>query len=317
MNKLKFILAASLAAALTLSCSSGDDEGGGGGGGSTTETFTLKNVKDDQFTYVEAWEDDDCTEGGVLKIEKDTYENTVNYSIKNNIMTWDRWSDTLNFKGTSNELIGTWTRAKNRNASCELHKRTYCPDGEYYDDMLNDYVCKNNNTQEYQRYSCKEDWNLTEAVFTQTTVKITYEYCVTDRMADWEPWREGEPGWKSKPISCDTYEVSKGSEKVTIKQNRNGIEVSSKGETCKRSKPSESQMRAACQKAWNEHKDEEYWDEYYYEILYSAFEDCLLKSMPKGFYVVDDDDDYGKVAAKPVAKAKAKAKFAPLWKNRD
>jgi len=317
MNKLKTILAASLAATLTLSCSSGGDDSSGGGSGLITETFTLNDVKDDQFTYVEEYEYEDCTEGGVLKTEKDTYENTVNYSIKNNIMTWkERWSDdTLNFKGTSNNLIGTWTRTKNRNVSCELRKRQYCPDGEEYNHELDEYVCKNNNTLEYSRYSCKEGWDFTEAVFTQTTVKITRDYCVTDRMApDGEPWWRGDNGWKLRPINCDTYEVYKGTEKVTIKAGRNSTELSSKGKICKMSEPSKSQKEAACREAWNKYQNERYWDEYYEDILYKGFYDCLKNSMPKGFWVDEEDENSsGKVAAKPAAKAK----FAPLLKNRD
>ncbi|GBU26218.1 hypothetical protein R83H12_02912 [Fibrobacteria bacterium R8-3-H12] len=115
---------------------------------------------------------------GELKIYEYIEENTVNYSINNNILTWKyiRKNDTLNFKGTSNELIGTWTRTK------------------------------------------------------------------------------------------DKY-----------------------------------------------HLIEEYWKDYYYDILEKDFNDCLKRILPAELFEDDEDDSYGAVAAKPLANANAKSKTKFTW----
>jgi len=298
MNNLKFILTASIVAALTLSCS---DEIDSSGGGSNTEFYTLKSKTADQFTYVEVYQDEDCEDGGILKIEEDTDEYTINYSIKNNIMTWeDEYAeDSLNFKGTSNELIGTWTRTKNKNASCEEKSYKDCVEYDY-----ETYQCKKYEEEKY--FSCKQGWNITKAVFTERNVSITTDYCTTDRMIEGQAWSGGDDGWRMRSISCDTYEIYKGTDKVTVKENRNNVEVSYKGKTCKMSEPTKAQKEAACKEAWNKyHQTEEYWDDYYYDILRKGFYDCLKKDMPKGFWVDDDDNSQEKVMQK----------FMPLSQN--
>jgi len=324
MNKLKIILTASIAAVLTLtlSCSNGGDEESSGNSGPNTKVYTLKNKTATQFTYVEVYTDYECREGGVLKTEEDTDEETINYSIKNNIMTWqNRWShsddDTLHLKGTSNELTGTWTRTKNKAASCKLQTESYCNDWDYDDDVCVSY-------EEEIYYSCKEDYDITEAVFTDKTVKITRDVCGTDYMQVGEDWRGGDAGWKRRPINCDTYEVYKGSEKVTVKENRNSIEVSYNGKSCKMSEYSKSQRESACKEAWKKHQGEDDWDDYYYDILREtrkSFYDCLQNSMPKGFYNDDDDEDNGseEVVAKPASAKIFKAKtfkLKPLLKKK-
>jgi len=317
MNKLKFILTASIAAVLALSCSDGGDEGSSGGSTPITESFTLKNVTADQFTYEEVDVYDSCEEGGVLETRKDSWENTVNYSIKNNIMTWSnrRAEDTINFKGTSSELIGTWTRTKDKNASCGPRTEIYCTDGGHWDYEIDEWVCERYEEETWNE--CKEDYDITKAVFTQTTVKITRDYCYTDRMTEGEPWWRGDNGWKTRPVNCNAYEVYKGSEIVTIKEDRNSAEASSKGKKCK-SEASKKQKENACKEAWDKyHLTENYWDDYYWGILYKDFYDCLANSMPKGFWVDKDEDSYGKAAGKPLAKAKAKANFTPLLKKRN
>jgi len=315
MNKLKIILAASLAVTLTLSCSNGTEESSGSGssGGAYAQVYTLKEVTPDQFTYVDESEYAYCGENGAWKTDKDSYEKTINYSITNNIMTWkeEYGEDTLNFKGTSNELIGTWTRKKDRNASCELRTKKYCRGDEHYDPESDDYVCENNNYEEESDYSCKDNWRLTEVVFTATTVKITGNYCVTDRMIE----QTAPNGWKQKPINCDTYEMSKGSDKVTVKENRktSTYEVSYKGKSCKRSEPSDSKKAAACKKAYDEHPDDQDWREYYYQSLEKEFDDCMKRILPAELLKEDEEDASGKIAAKSVAKAE----FMPLLKKRN
>jgi len=302
MYKLKITLAAAtLAATLTLSCGGGnedDNPGGGGSGGGTaiTETYKLKSITDDKFTYIEEYTDDRCREGGILEIENRTWDNTVNYSIANNILTigYEYSRDTLNFKGTSNELIGTWTRTRNKAASCEL--RTYY-DGDGYE--------------------CKEDYDLVKAVFTATTVKITHDYCPTDDITE----KPNKNGWKNKVTNCLTYEISKDLDKITVKlimtDSERGMEVSYKGKSCKRkwTEPSESQRKSACEKAWKEHKDDPYWEDYYDDILYdySKFEECIKKLLPEE--LVGGDDGDGENTNSP-SKLAAKAKFAPLLKKK-
>jgi len=263
MNKI--ILTASIATVLTLtlSCSSGGDSDGGGS--VYSEVYTLKSVSADQFTYIEEYEEDRCEEGGTLKTEKYTEDNTVNYSIKNNVMTWEsrRSDDTLNFKGSSNELIGTWTRTKDKNASCELHTERYCEDYDNDND-----VCKRYEEDTY--YECKSGWRLTEVVFTERTVKITEDYCRTETYIE----STDSKGWRMKVIDCDTYELSKGSEKVTITRARTSRSISYKGKTCTRYVASKAQKQAACKEAWNKYKND--WDEdYYYDFIYKDYNDCV------------------------------------------
>jgi len=345
MNKLKIILAASLAATLTLSCSNGDDnegdssssnenlssssngggnsssggagnssssDGGGnssgsdGGGNSSgssgnliTETYTLKNVTDDQFTLVEDYKHYECLEGGVLYIDENNYENTVSYLINNQILTLEI-KDTLQFNGTSSQLTGTWTRAKNKAASCELYE-----DKEYDESW----------------YDCKSGWDITKVVFTTKTVEFTRNYCPTDEEIE----RTNEKGWTTKVIDCETLEVFKGSDKITVRQTvtntEESIYVNYKGNSCefKESRPSEAQRIAACKKAWDEHKDDDDWEDYYWNSIYggdkSNYHNCIRNLLPADFFD-DDEEGAGKISAKPAAKAKAKAKFASLLKKR-
>jgi hypothetical protein len=348
MSKLKIILTAGIAAVLTLSCSNADETGnessssdGGGsesssskgdssnsnnGGGNnssssvgnessssdvrnessssrsgnnssnsnggdesggfvSTEVYTLVNKTADQFTYMEVYEDEYC-EGGVLKNEKDSSSNIINYSINNKIMTWKgRWHDTLNFKGTSNEFIGTWTRTKNKAASCGID-------------------------EEYDDYYCKRGYDIIKAVFTETNVSITRDICYTDQLEDVE---EEINGWKTK-VDCNTVEIYKGTDKATMKiTNNEEISYSYKGESCTIEK---SKKEAACKKAWDKyHLTDDYLEDYY-DILYKDFDDCLKRILPAELMEeMENDDDYGKVAAKPLAKAKAK--IIPLLKKRN
>jgi len=326
----KIILTAAIAAALTLSCAPAEDEkeetnGNGGSGGNnsggnssggTTETYTLTYSDDDEyFTYLMPLEWDYCEEGGVLKTEKDSYERDQYYSIDNKVMTWgDEFDiqyggDTLLFKGSSNEIKGTWTRKKGSKAtSCRYDEDNYYDPGMY----------------------CKYGYDITKAVFTDSKVTITREECPTDYEVDVEDY---ENGWKSKVVNCNTIEISKGSDKITIKRTKTSEEVSYKGKSCKWSEPTKAQKQSACKKAWNEYQDE---DEYYSILreLNYAYNECLNNTLPEEFTGGDDYDFcdiypelcegegslQGKIAAKAAAKAKieakTKAKFKPLLKKK-
>jgi len=341
MNNLKIILTVGIAAVLTLSCST-DDGGDGssssnngnlssssggvngssssnGGNNSGGTVYALTEKTDSLFTYVEADTYYDCQDGGVLVPEDDSHEYTVYYSINNNTMIWkseDSYddNDTLHLNGASNDLIGTWARTKNKASSCGL--RTYCDDWNDDHTVCNEY-------DEWTSYTCKEDYDITKAVFTDKTVKITRDECLTDY------WQDGsnleETDWKMRVIDCNTIEVYKGSEKVTWEMTKNNTKISYNGNTCETSNPSESQMQAACKDAWDKHHSTDaHWHHYYDDILdesYKAYNYCLKNTLPAELYGDDGEGEdyggegYGKIAAKPAAKAKAKAKFKQLFKR--
>jgi len=281
MNKLKLILAASIAAtALTLSCSG--DDGGDSGSGSVTETYTLENKTDEQFTYTGVEEDDEYCRNGVL--EEREYSRTVYYSIDNKVLTWgSAWSydgDTIQFKGTTDELIGTWTRTKDKATSCKLRTDH---DGDSW-------------------ISCKEDYDITKAVFTATSVEITRDECGTDWVKNGESYK----GWITKVIDCDAVEYSKGSEKITYRETRTTEVANYKGKSCSYSRPTKAQKQDACKKAQNE---SDYWD--ILDRLGENYYKCLKNLLPPEFMDDDDYDDYGKAAAKP----QVKARITPLLKK--
>jgi len=350
MNKFKFILMASIAAILTLSCSfldddskdnssnssgnksssskdrpnggdSSDSNNGSNSSGGTTETYTLEKHEDlIYFRYKGGVSYESCEAGGDL-VEY-PYERLVFYSIDNNILNWT-WTfsydddlivgDTLNFKGTSNNLTGTWTRTKNKNASCEL-----------------------NDEFDFPFIDCKEGYDITKAVFTNDKVTITRDECRTDDAVN---GAVDYRGWKTKVVNCNTIEYSKGSNKVTKKFTKNGEEMSYNGsEPCKQ--PDKPTKQAACAAAYAKYVaeggDVDEWDSYYYyQNIGDPYYSCLENTLPDDWwgydeggycdYNPDDLDCWGegslrKIAAKPAAKAlKAKAKttkFKPLLKKK-
>jgi len=251
MNKLKIILAASIAAAaLTLSCS--DDSGGGGPSGgpvSKTETYTLED-NGTNFTFEEVYKRESCEEGGVLQTEDHKHTNTVPYTIKDNILTCvsgNSDDDTLQFKGNSTTLIGTWTRTKDKAKSCKI-------DEEYKDE-----------------YYCKNGWNITKAVITSTSIAFTTDYCWTDENVDGYVDSEG---WKTKVIDCNTIEYSKGSDKVTYRRTETSRQTTYNGKTCTWNEPSKATKEAACRKAATEHPNTSYLDNYYDDIIWEAYDKC-------------------------------------------
>jgi hypothetical protein len=328
MNKFKTILTAGLAAALlTLSCAPAEDEdvddnnssnnGGSSGSnsGSGGETYNLIEQEDEFFSYFVPYEYDYCEEGGVLKTVKDSSERTQYYSIDNKVMTWGdeydyMYGDTLIFKGSSNELKGTWTRTRNKDASCHYEA------GGYEPGMV-----------------CKYDYDITKAVFTDSKVTITRDECITDRYIE----EDRGNGWQDRVVNCSTVEIYKGSDKVTLKITKTTNEMSYNGKPpCKLTDPTKAQKQTACKNAWDEYKDnDEYGYQYGYytnlEALEEPYYECLVDMLPED--LLDDGDypppydicdyypDYceeGKIAAKSVAKAKAAkiANFKPLLKKK-
>jgi len=313
--------------------SSSSSRGDGSNSSGTSKTYSLADYDDEYFTYLEEEKLDYCDEGGILKFQIETNDNTVYYSIEDNILTWESDyslfdGDTIQFNGSSAELRGTWTRTKDKEASCELQEG---------DDL-------------FSWYECKSNYDITRAVFTSSTVTITRDVCETDgAVTDSEIY-----GWKIKVVDCNTVEYSKGSNKITEKTTETSEEVKYNNQTCKLSF-AETDKRAACQDAWGKYQEEEEEEEdididvldYYYkdamELTQVAYDNCLKSKLPKefledfnisdGYDDCEDDPDYcedidavGKLAAKPAVKAKVKAKikakaktktkFTPLWKKK-
>ncbi len=341
MNKFKIILVASIAAALTLSCSILNDEskddssssnnsgkksssskdgpsggdssdsnnGNNSGSGGATETYTLTEQDEERFSYFVPYEYSRCEESG-LETTKDSIEMSLEYSIDNNIMTWgdesNMWGeliDTLIFKGSSNELKGTWTRTRNKATSCYLEEYGYEPG------MV-----------------CKRNYDITKVVFTDSKITFTRDECLTDTRIELDYGN----GWKDKVVNCNTIEITKGSDKITKKITKTGEETSYKGQSCKFSEPTKAQKQTACKKAVNEYPGE---DEYgypnygyaYYDLLdklYESYYDCLADILPEDFlendycdYNPDDSDCWGEEGS---LKAKAKtSKIKPLLKKKN
>jgi len=338
MNKFKFILSASIAAVLTLSCSNNDvddpppngkisssSRGVSGSsssdadnnrssssssnissssqktssssnenpseGYSETETYNVE-YDENNFKYTEVIKQDYCGEGGILETDDNSYENYINYSIEDSIMVWEQPDySTLDFKGTLDDIMGTWTRTIDKATSCD-----YDEEYDYY-------------------YYCNDGWNITKAVFTNETVSITRNICLTKDQYHYngEEWWAASD-WTIKVVDCNTLEISDGSNKLTHKITKTGEEYSYKGSTCKYNEPSKTKKEAACKEAWNS-------DEDYEDILRKDYYSCLKGLLPEvwgegegeGEGEGNDDDD---IVAKAKAKAKTKTIFKPLLKKK-
>jgi len=260
---------------------SSSSRGGSNSSGGTTETYVLLNndIDGEYFTYLIPDYYESC-EAGTYKTEPGEVDQY--YSIDDKTMTWSLWSDTLLFKGTSDDLIGTWTRKK---SVCEL-------DEDYDYDMY-----------------CKEGYDITKAVLTETTVAITRDVCPTDYEIDGSSFVEG---WQLKVKDCNTLEISKGSDKITVIQSNDGGEKTTyNGNSCSL-ELTKAKKQAACVKAWNEWMDDDYeW------VLENDYAVCLKGILPKEFFEGDDEicteedgefceeGSLGKISAKLAAKAKA------------
>jgi len=354
--------------------SSGSGSGNGNSGNSggniscenaNTKNYTLVSKTANQFTYAEREPYYNCTEGGVL--EQSNNPITIVYSISNNTLIWSpEWSmfddDSLHFKGTSNNLTGTWTRtALDENSACGDRTYKYCSEYDYETCLeegeptrdcithdlssidwnstdsssflnidistfpclewgtytnCNKYQCLNYQ-EEGPFYQCKYNYDITKAVITENTVSITRDVYYTNDVDESE---EFATGWKERVIDCNTFEIYKGDDIITVKNGLDNSEIIYKGKSCKSPSyddPSKSQSKAAaaCSQAWNTY-NEDFW-QYYYEILnneyekeseraYASYETCL-KGLNLPAELMGDDYTQKAVAAKPLAKFKAKA----------
>jgi len=314
MNKLKLILTVSIAVALTLSCQlpkdenddDGDDgssssrKGSSSGGnksssssGGDVEIYKLVEVTDEYFTYKEESKYDWCEEGGVMEEREYIIDHEVHYQIGNKTLSWYSYSDLIepfNFKGTSSELIGsTWTKEKGKGED-------FCWPSGYY-------------------VECVDGYDYTKVVLTDTTVAITRKYCPTD-VYEINSYYEEEYGVVEKILDCNTVEQTKGTDKITRTETKNGLSFKYKNITCTYEyNPPLSQKKNACKDAWDtveENGDEPYYvSSYYNDILYKKYNECM-KSIPDIF---DNGDGEGEGLGKIAAKAKT-AKFKPLLKKK-
>ncbi|MCL2281688.1 MAG: hypothetical protein FWC26_00030 [Fibromonadales bacterium] len=224
--------------------------------------YALEDRTGGSFAYTTEEEWYECEEGGELtRKTANEYKNTVNYSISNNAMVWQNLNheDTLNFTGTSNNLIGIWTRKYDREATCER-----LSDG----------------------WSCKLDWNIVKAEFTEDTLKITNAYC----QANFPENYEASNGWKVRNISCNTYEYYKETDKITVKIVPNSMSYAYKGKTCVRNF-AVSDRAKVCKDAWAEFQkgSSQSLSNYYNTLLVGDFKECLQNTLPAEFF--EDDDE--------------------------
>jgi len=256
MNKLKFIILASIAAILTISCSDDKDDEPSSNNvvidNTSTESYPLLENENGYFTYLATDKDEYCEEGQ-LKYEDYPSYITVNYSIANDTLVWEAfgyYADTLNFSGPSDSLLGTWTRTRSKNS---------CND-------------------DWGPYFCKEDYDITKLVFTDDSIKITREYCPTDEFIEGQIFSKG----LLHIVDCNTFELSRSSDKITVKKlGPDELTYSYNNKSCSNSY-SLDKKKAVCKQAYEE-------SGYYEGILKQEFSECMQENMPAWFI---DSDDY-------------------------
>ena len=291
----KFLAAALCTASFSfLSCSDSGD--GGGGGSSAKEVYKVKEITDSYFEVVETETYYVCTETG-LKQETEDYTDRIYYSIDNKVLTLGFWNDALKFTGNSNTIIGTWTRNKNVSQSCK--------DQYNYD--------------EYEGYYCDYNYDIVRLKVSETQAEITRDVCEADNVRNGDERR----GWTVKVINCNTFEVSKGSDKLRISENRSKsnytFKITYNGKTCTMTERSSlAESTSACNKARTDCQASE--DDYYcikdtyYDYLrdfYRSFWKCVTENnFPMDFFEGDSDDSdddgefYGPLAKKALLKPK-------------
>lgn len=291
MNKFN-LLAISLLVimAFTFSCSNGDDNDDNGGNNNNTvinnvitKTYNLEKGQG-YFEYYNKYEDWSCAKGGILYKDSTREGDEIDYSIDNNIMIWENYGDTIQFSGNSNELSGTWTRTRNSEAPCEMKNDEY--DGPYYD--------------------CKAYWQVTKLEFTETTVTITNDYCLAEEMVGIFTL----PNAETKIIDCNNIEVSKGSEKFTVKIIPTSEDIVFtyiyKDKSCSfNEKLSKAEYESICKKYWDKYGEygyNGYW--YEYDFKNEDIRECA-EILPKNVFGNEEENE------EATLKALAKKTFMP------
>jgi hypothetical protein len=261
-----------LALTFTLSCSSSDDPDDpdkGGDGISGTQVMEFSYTKTDESI---AWTEPrietvySCEDGGTIQeyTRDESREMTAGYTISNNSLSLNvDFRDTINFSGTSSDLVGTWTRTKS-----QCVKDQWDP-GEM---------------------SCKSRYNVVKAEFTASKVKFTVDVCQTDWYENGyvEEEEDRTKGRKITVIDCNTIEYSKGTDIVKLKLTTTGREYTYNSKTCPLYSSNSdhytaAQRAAACKKVWDERGDNQYgWVNTYSETLRADFFECS-KGFPSWF----------------------------------
>ncbi|MCL2282985.1 MAG: hypothetical protein FWC26_06680 [Fibromonadales bacterium] len=273
---IKFLLFAasiSLAIAIT-SCSSNNDENENFPGdnpslrGDTliiTRTYVVEEMASDFFTIFE--EEYYCNEdNGKFGLEREYMEYPRYYSREAAKMPYEINDGILNlwdmqFKGTSSSLVGTWTQDSLLKCKSEYSD---CSEALYFRKAME------------------------ELIFTQDSLTITEHICLKDRYRKDGEIRQTGIWWKS--VNCNTFEISKGSEKVTIiyegfKQDEQKLIY--KGKTCSSSDYSNSEKEIACKNAYDKSKAEGGSSYRYYNELAGPFKKCIEnKSVPEWSYEI-------------------------------
>ncbi|MDR3002242.1 MAG: hypothetical protein LBU89_13390 [Fibromonadaceae bacterium] len=285
-----------LALALALSCSNNNSDDNDLIPSATEEmvyvqTYSLKDITENSFTYIENEEFYECWESGLRANE--AYERQAEYSISNNILTvrWNEWNEIeYNFNGNQNGLTGTWTRNIDKDAHCKEVYYEY--EDEYYTE-------------------CSDNYAVIKAVFTPNTLTLdsdlTSDYCLTGE-GRFGIIDEEYKGWTIKAVGCFTAEYSKGSQKITVTlSNPSPYGLDQKatynGKTCLvwSNEHSYSERVSACQKANAKFLQEEAknnnlnsWcrGHYYYGFLGEKFKNCLKNNgFPEEFLSHYNDEE--------------------------
>jgi hypothetical protein len=218
-----------------------------------------------------------------LITQNDPYEERMNYSVANNVLTLTpRYYEdgAIIFNGNSETLIGTWTRNKNKEEACREH--------EYYG---------------YSDYYCDEGYDITKVVVTPNNqITVTTDYCMTDRGQIGEEWEKNWP--ITKILDCNSFEVQKGNDKIKIYIDESSYKFTYNGKTCQVKETTVSERKSACNKAIADVKAGKCGDEgddclekFYYkhrEDSDNDFKNCVINNkFPLDFFGDDDDDDDG------------------------
>ncbi|MCL2282201.1 MAG: hypothetical protein FWC26_02675 [Fibromonadales bacterium] len=242
------------------SCSDGGD--GGSTGSKITEVYKVKEMSSNYLYVIETYNSERCSENGFKDTTRE-YTFSMNYSIDNKVLSlWEYSEDEMvKFNGTSNEIIGTWTRNKNLSLSCRNH----------YDD------------DEYDGYWCDDYYDVVKLVVSEKEVAMTRDVCRADETKDGEEVR----GWKIKTLGCDSYELSKGNDKIKLTQTMSSAKVTYNGKSCSAKEPTHSEKVTACNKAiayCKSLEDKDSWciEDSYYDFRDESFQKCMINLLPKG-----------------------------------
>ena len=261
-----------LAMAFTISCSSSDDGGGNdtGSSGPRTQHYTVMDITSD---YIEISIPDEwgyCESDG---FKTESWTRTIKYSIDNGVMSANFGYDdkTIDFNGNSNDVIGTWTRNKNKSESC----------GDIYG---------------YGYYECIEGFDIVKLDISRTQIAVTQDICITDGREDGRV----RDGWTYRISDCNSYTISKGSHTIKVyedyKDNIESWTLTYNGNTCSGKEASFNERKAACNSAiatCASSSDYNCIENAFYSVIenFADFDLCMQRNMPEEFLTWFYGDD--------------------------